>query len=700
MSKLISAPRIVPVCLIMIASLFLSGVSGAAPGEISTYAGGGNGEGFPALEGVLIAPAGITDDGEGSVYIADPRGNRIRRVSADGIMNTVAGTGFSAFGGDGGPATAASLSLPNDVAVGVDGSVYIADTYNDRIRRIDASGTIETVVGGGVLRPSMSDGMPGRAVDLWYPAAVESLPDGAIAFTNSGFNAVMLLDTQGKIRVLAGTGTRGFSGDGGSATSARLDNPTGLASAGDGTLYVADTGNDRIRKIDPSGMITTIAGGGTEFADDIPATSAVLRDPTALDLHGNRLLVADTNHNRIRSIDSDGYIRLVAGSGGSCRDVRDGAPAEEVCLPGPRGVRALADGSILASAYYAYRVIGISDGVARHFAGNGSTTFVGDGHEARRAVIMEPRGLDIAPDGSLLIAETVRGRVRRIGSDGIITTLAGTTPGFSGDGGPATAAQLRDPYGVTAGPDGSVYVADTSNRRIRKVDSTGIITTVAGGGSCRDGDGGPATAAFLNSPKDVAFDPAGNLYIAEVSRIRKIDPNGTISTFAGSRDSGFNGDGRQALDTWFSRPHSLDFNSLGELIIADTFNSRIRKVALDGTVTTLAGGGVTYAADVPSAGTPASMSSLRQPMSLRVDDLDRIFIADTNSHQVKMIDDSGAIWTVAGGPVYDDTYGDGRDARTAHLHYPAGLAIDASGNLFVSDSDHTHWLIRRVEGPT
>lgn len=675
----------------------------AAPGQLETYGGGGNGENLPAVDSAFPSPAGIASDDAGNIYIADREAGRVKVISPDGTTRTIAGTGAVAFNGDGGPATGAALRYPSDVAISTAGDIFIADTENHRIRRIDNSGTITTVAGGGVIPVGAADGQPGTSVELRYPYAVESLSNGSIAFANSGGHSVMSINSAGTLRVIAGTGSRGSSGDGGPASAAKLNFPQGLADSGDGNLFVADSMNSTVRKIDASGVITRIAGGGIDLADDIPATQAVLRFPTALHFSDGKLLIADSESNRVRSIGVDGVIRLVAGSGSYCTELRHGSPADQACLARPTGVLAHPDGSVLISAPRSMRVVRVRDNNTLFYAGNGTGAIIGDGLPARKALIMEPRGLAMMPNGALLIAETQRGRVRRIDPNGVITTIAGTTPGFSGDGGPATAAQLHSPYGVVVGTDGSIYIADAENGRVRRIAPDGIITTVAGGGPWSSStDGKAATSVPLWGPTDLAIGPDGMLYIAErgASRIRRVDANGIITTVAGSGNWGSSGDGGRAIEARFSYPTSLDFNSKGEMFIADSLNNRIRKVAVDGTISTVAGSGLSPAVGaVPSMGSPASLATLNNPTSVRVDGMDRILIADTNSHQIRLVDGEGKIWTVAGGPLYDDSYGDGKDAKMGHLHYPAGLAIDINGNLYISDSDPTHWLIRRVEGP-
>ncbi|MBH0186023.1 MAG: hypothetical protein HP477_11600 [Nitrospira sp.] len=330
------------------------------------------------------------------------------------------------------------------------------------------------------------------------------------------------------INTVAGRG-QGFSGDGGPATVARLRAPHGVAIDTVGNLWIADTGNYRIRKIDAAGVITTVAGTGVQgfSGDGGPATAAELNDPTgvAVDTVGN-LWIADSLNHRIRKVDAAGVITTVAGTGGA--------------------------------------------------------GFSGDGGPATAAELNDPHGVAVDTAGNLWITDLKNHRIRKVDAAGVITTVAGTgVAGFSGDGGPATAAQLHAPHGVAVDTAGNLWIAERDNYRIRKVDAAGVITTVAGTGvQGFSGDGGPATAAQLVSPNGVAVDTAGNLWIADYDshRIRKVDAAGVITTVAGTGVLGFSGDGGPATAAWLLAPASVAVDTAGTFWFADLGNHRIRKV--------------------------------------------------------------------------------------------------------------------------
>jgi sugar lactone lactonase YvrE len=390
--------------------------------------------------------------------------------------------------------------------------------------------------------------------------------------------------TPGIITTVAGNGTGGFSGDGGPATSARLYIPAGVALDAAGNLYIGDTYNNRIRKVDINGIITKVAGGGkTGLGDGGPATSAQLSYPygVALDAAGN-LYIADAGYSRIRKVDINGIITTVAGGGNNPGNdgVGDGGPATSAQLNNPPGVALDAAGNLYIADLDNHRIRKVDiNGIITTVAGGG-TSGLGDGGSATSAHLNYPFGVALDAAGNLYIADAGNSRIRKVDINGIITTVAGGGTSGLGDGGSATSAQLYYPYGVALDAAGNLYIADTYNNRIRKVDTNGIITTVAGKeGCCFSGDGGPATSAQLRSPYGVALDAAGNLYIADFDnyRIRKVDIHGIITTVAGHGDVyGGLGDGGPATSALL-KSNGVALDAAGNLYIADAF-SRIRKV--------------------------------------------------------------------------------------------------------------------------
>lgn len=558
-------------------------------GVISTVAGNGGlapvGDGGPATSAALRNPFGVAVDGAGNLFIADTSGFRIRKVDASGVITTVAGNGLCCFGGDGGPATSARLFLPQDVAVDGAGNLFIADTDNNRIRKVDASGLITTVAGNG---DSTSTGDGGPATDASLTKPLDVVVDGAgnLLIAELRSQRIRKVDNSGVITTVAGTGIRGFSGDGGPATSADLNNPFDVAVDGSGSFLIGDRSNQRIRKVDASGVITTVAGNGTFgfSGDGRPATRASLGNAlgVALDGAGNLYIAAPSLH-RVRRVDASGTITTVAGNG-----IRgfggDGGPATGARLNTPVGVAVDGEGNLYIADRDNNRIRKVdASGSIVTVAGSGAAGFGGDGGPATSATLRFPRRVAVDAAGNLFIADTDNNRVRRVDTSGVITTVAGNgTCCSSGDGGPATDASLGFPRGVAVDGDGNLYIADRGNHRIRRVDPSGIITTVAGTGIFGfTGDGGPATGAHLAFPTDVAVDGAGDLFIADTlnRRVRKIDASGVIITVAGTGTFGFSGDGGPATDASLALPAGVAVDGSGNLFIADPTSQRIRRVA-------------------------------------------------------------------------------------------------------------------------
>jgi uncharacterized protein (TIGR03437 family) len=590
-------------------------------GSLTRIAGTGRaglaGDGGLAVNAQLLFPDAIAIDAAGNIYFTERGANLIRKIATSGIISTFAGAGSAGYSGDGGPALAAEFHTPTGLAFDSSGNLYVADTDNDVIRRIAANGTITTVAGTG-NRGYAGDGQPALRADLNSPEGVALDSSGNLYIADTFNNRIRVVSPAGIITTFAANGYPGFSGDNGPASDAALFFPVDVAAGGDGSVYIADLGNSRIRKV-RLGAMETLAGnpGGGPAIDHSFASSARLSGPTGV------------------AVDALGTVYFTEGSVGSGSGLTVGD----------------------------YRVWKITtDDFLFVVAGNGNNSFSGDTGSAVRAQLNVPAGMALDSAGNLYFADSENHRVRKISPAGIISTVAGNAlPGFSGDGGPAALAELHTPTAVALDSHGNLYIADSANNRIRKVSPSGTIGTYAGNGNAAlFGDGVSSVMAALHGPRGIAIDDsdivyiadtlnhrirkvdnggiidslpvllnrpeslqvdaAGNLYIADrgTHNVRKVAPAGAVSTVAGTESSD---------------PAGLAVDAAGNLYVADAVGNRVRRFAADGTMSVVAGSGsCCYAGD----GGPAPGASLNSPWGVAVDRSGNVYIADSRNNAIRL----------------------------------------------------------------
>jgi sugar lactone lactonase YvrE len=644
--------------LLSIGAMQLLAADQPAVGTITTLAGTGiagyNGDLSAATSAQLYYPSGVAVDGSGNVYIADTYNHRVRKVAAGtGIITTVAGTGTAGFLGDGGAATGARLYYPAGVAVNAAGDVFIADQYNHRIRKVAAgTGVITTVAGSGSATYG-GDGGVATAAQLYYPNSVALDAAGNLYIAdeyNHRIRKVAAVTTI--ITTIAGTGVAGYNGDG-LATGSNLNYPQGVAVDGAGNVYVGDTNNYRVRKISQAtSLISTAAGNGVAgfLGEDGLATAVRLYSPqgVAVDAAGN-VYIADYNNDRIRKLN-------------------------------------------------------VANGLLTTVAGSAAGTYGGDGGEATAAQLYLPQAVALDSAGNLYIADTNNHRVRRVSLPVptlLLSTVAGNgTAGYNGDGA-ALGVELNYPDGVAVDAAGNVYIADQNNYRIRKVAAgTGLLSTVAGNGQAGfSGEAGPATSARIYTPRGLAVDTAGNFYFADYNnnRIRKVTvATGIITTVAGNGLSGYGGDGGLGTAAQLNNATAVAVDAAGNLYIADFQNHRVRKVtASTGVITTLAGTGV---AGVGGDGGLATLAQLYYPQGVAVDGAGNVYIADTYNHRIRKVAAATGVISTLAGTGTAGFLGEAGPATAARLYYPTGVASDVAGNVYIAD--YYNHRIRKVSAAT
>ncbi len=668
----------------------LAGVSANA--DTGSFPYPGIGDGKKATNVILTLVDGVAVDSKGSLFISHRSKNRIRKVGQDGVITTIAGNGRAAYSGDNGPALEASFNFPAGLCVDTGGNLYVADRNNHRVRRIDTSGTVTTVAGTGT--PDWGgDGGPAVKAHLNFPSDVVCDGKGNLFISDRSNNRIRKVDSSGVISTIVGLGLPDFGGDFGPAADAFLKYPFGIDLDRKGNLYIADRGNNRVRKVDTEGIITTVAGDGTHFfsGDYGPATRASLAYPTdvVVDDQGH-LYIADRNNNRVRRVDPLGIITTVMGVG-RYEYNGDNEIASETTLHLPFALALSLDGKLIVVDRNHFRVRGMNlkSHTITTLAGNGESWFRGDGGPGNGATLEFPSGLAVDSKGNIIFADKMHNRLRFIDPKGFIYTLAGRgNQGNEGDGGPASEASLFLPGSMAIDRKDNIYfVSPQGNSKfIRKIDSQGKITGFAGNGMLGDkGDGGLAIHASFGVIQDIAVDHDGNVYLADLTnrKVRKVDTQGVVSTLAS--------------DTWIKivdeeiHPNGIAVNKEGEIFISDSGSSKIRKIDRDQNVTTFAGTG--EFSDSGDGG-PAIEAGIRSPGGLTFSPSGELYIAEETSHRIRKIDQEGRIMHVAG-TGFAGYGGDGGPATQAQLKSPYRMVFDQEGNLYFSDRDNHR--IRKID---
>lgn len=649
---------------------------------INTYAGAEvNLNGAPATSAVLYLPQGIAIDSSRNIYVTEERRNRVRKIAPDGTISAIAGMGYGGFGGDGGPAAAALLNSPNGIAVDRDGNIFVVDMNNHRVRKIARDGTISTVA--GTTSGFSGDGGPATAAQLSFPRKIAFDADGSMYISDSNNHRIRKIDPRGTITTVAGNGTAGYSGDSGPATAAQLNQPWGVAVDREGRVLFSDLANHRIRRIESNGTVTTVVGNGvnTQLGDGVPATSASIGNPrdVGVDAEGSIYVLQNALIRKVTS----GRITNVAGADASGGFRGDGGRAVDALFGPTFGIAFTADGSVLVVDRNNHRIRQISNGTVTTIAGGGHV--VPDGSPATSTPLFSPYGLSLDASGNLLVAESEGNSILKISPAGALNRIVGQR-GLSGAltlRQTAATTDLNRPVDVVVNAAGDMLVATQNWHRVLRITAAGVVTTFAGTGAAESGgDGGPATQGLLNQPQGLAVDSTGNVYIADTEndQVRKVGTAGVIERLAGQNQAGYRGDNGPANASLLNRPPAVAVDSSGAVIFADFGNSRVRKITAAGVISTVAGNGGGASA---ASGVGATTVGIGNPTGVAVDAANNIYIVISN--RIRRVTPDGTMTTIAGTGVAGFS-GDGGLATLAQIAGATRLAVAPDGRIFISDS--------------
>ncbi|PWU19678.1 MAG: hypothetical protein C5B50_06100 [Verrucomicrobia bacterium] len=736
---------------------------------LAGYSGTNDGTGSSAR---FLLPGGVGVDVTGNVYVADTANSTIRKITPAGAVTTLAGLPGSIGSADG-TGSNARFNHPYGVAVDAAGSLYVADTYNSTVRKVTPAGVVTTLA--GLAGSTGSTDATGSNARFNFPWGIAVDSSGTLYVADTSNNTIRKVTTGGVVTTLAGQAGSSGSSDG-TGGGARFATPSSVAVDSLGNVYVADTGNSTIRKSTPAGVVTTFAGLAGAFGTaDGTGSNARFDEPygVAVDLVGN-VYVADSLNDTVRKITASAVVTTIAGlplnpgstdgPGSNARFyfpfglVADGAGSVFVVDQNMGNIRKIVQTGLLSgkplslgtnaftimatdtngcvgTKSYTLQVstcpaIGISPAILSNaFAGvpysqiltatNGLTpyafnltsgalpagialtntatvsTFAGATGQAgsgdgigTNTLFKGPTGVAVDTLGNLYIADNGNSTIRKITPSGVASTLAGLAGNVGSSDGGGSVARFNQPFSVAVDVSGNVYVADTFNDTIRKITPAGVVSTLAGQAGHSGSADGTSNARFF-SPSAVAVDTAGNVYVADYGNdtIRKITPGGSVSTLAGLALTPGSADGTGS-NARFNNPAGVAVDTAGNVYVSDYGNFTIRKITSGGVVTTLAG-------QVGSSGTADGTNSTARfthAEGVVLDPAGNLYIADTDNASIRKLTPAGVVTTLLGsGGNAGSADGIGNGAR---FNLPTDVALDGSGNLYVADD--ANQLIRKA----
>jgi sugar lactone lactonase YvrE len=585
-------------------------------------------------------PRGVALDGSGNLYVADFSNHTIRKIDPAGTVSTLAGQARS-FGSADGTGAEARFTNPQDIAVDANGTIYVADAGNHTIRRITADGVVSTLAGVAGQKGSTDGPIADARFNSPTGLAVDNA--GNLLVVDRLNSTVRMITPGGTVSTLAGKPDTVGSTDGNGA-NARFKFPNDVAVDAQGTIYVSDGDNFTVRRI-RNGVVSTLAGrAGEQGSVDGNGSNARFERPTGISVDGlGNVYLGDRLGEAVRKIDPAGNVSTLAGTS-NAPGAEDGIGAQ-ARFSQPDGIAVDSAGNVFVSDRRNNNIRKISSSaVVTTLAGtvpqSGSTDGTGD--QARFSV---PDGIAIDALGNALVADRGNEVIRKISPDGQVTTLAGTPDATGNSDGTGNSAAFDSPSDVAVDPAGNTYVADNDNNTIRKISPAGEVTTLAGApGESGNVDGVGINARF-DDPEGIAVDAAGNVYVADTDNntIRKITPAGLVTTLAGSPDETGSADGI-GVNARFDEPDGIAVDAAGNVYVADTDNSTIRKITPQGIVSTLAGQ-ANEEGDADGTGAAARFSF---PRDLDIDTQGNLYVLDSGNHTVRKITPLGEVSTVVG----------------------------------------------------
>ena len=640
---------------------------------------GNSGSGF--VDGLrssarLYNPTSVAVDQAGNLYVADYLNNTIRKITPAGAVSTLAGLAGAAGTTDA-TGSDARFNRPTGVAVDSQGNVYVADSLNNTIRKITPAGVVSTLA--GLAGVAGSDDGSGAIARFSNPYMLATDAADNLYVTDSANNTVRKVTPEGVVSTLAGLAGNWGTADGLGST-ARFNTPAGVAADRAGNLYICDYGNSTIRKITPAGLVSTLAGlAGSAGSADGTGNAARFNSPVGVGLDSaTNLYVADYGNQTIRKVSPARAVTTWAGLA-SASGSADGT-GTSARFNGPNGIAVDSSGNVFVADNVNCTIRKITAGrLVSTFAGlaGGAASLDGRGSAAR---LNGPNSVAVNHAGTVYVADETGNTIRKITSGGVVSTLAGLADVAGSANGTGSAARFNHPEGVCVDNLTNVYVADQYNHTIRKISPGGAVTTLAGLAGVSGSANGTGSAARFNNPSSVAVDDAGIIYVADYfnETIRKITPAGAVSTLAGSPGltGSANGTGSAAR---FDAPYGVAVDRSGNVYVAEVNNCTIRKITPGAVVSTVAGlAGATGSAD--GIGAAARFAG---PNAVAVDAATNLYVADSSNFTIRKITAAQVVTTLAGTASVSGNV-DGTDS-TAQFNLPYGIAVDDLTHIYVAD---------------